>query len=88
MYVRVCQGKTHIYVLKHSQGKDKAKKLRYKVKIGCQAIRRQENSGYQRAMKGEKHSKPQNRRFNPQYGRQLCYEENHSMSWGKPQQTE
>jgi hypothetical protein len=28
------------------------------------------------------------RRFNPQYGRQFCYEENHSMAWGKPQQME
>ena len=28
------------------------------------------------------------RRFYPQYGRQFCYKENHSMAWGKPQQTE
>jgi hypothetical protein len=32
----------HVYVLKHYQVKDKAKKLRLKKKIGCQAIRRQE----------------------------------------------
>jgi hypothetical protein len=37
---RVCQGKTCVYVLKHYQGKDKENKLRYKVKIGCQAIKR------------------------------------------------
>jgi hypothetical protein len=24
----------------------------------------------------------------PQYGHQLCYKENISMAWGKPQQTE
>jgi hypothetical protein len=42
MYVHVCQGKTHVYVLKHCQVKDKAKKLTLKMKIGCQAIGRQE----------------------------------------------
>jgi hypothetical protein len=26
--------------------------------------------------------------YNPQYGHQLCYEENLSMAWGKPQQME
>jgi hypothetical protein len=33
-------------------------------------------------------SKPQERIFNPQYGRQFCYRENLSMARGKPQQTE
>jgi hypothetical protein len=41
-YVRDCQVKTHVYVLKHCQAKDKAKKLRLKMNRGCQAIRRQE----------------------------------------------
>jgi hypothetical protein len=43
-YVCVYQGKNHVYVLKHCQVKDKAKKLRLKMKIGCQEIIRQENS--------------------------------------------
>jgi hypothetical protein len=42
VYVPDCQGKTHVYVLKHYEVKDKAKKLRLKMKIGFQAIRRQE----------------------------------------------
>jgi hypothetical protein len=42
VYVRVCQGKTRVYVLKHCQVKDKAEKLRLKMKKGFQAIRRQE----------------------------------------------
>jgi hypothetical protein len=42
MYVHICQGKTHVYVLKHYQVKDKAKKLIIKMKIGCQEIKRQE----------------------------------------------
>jgi hypothetical protein len=41
-YVRDCQVKTHVYVLKHCQAKDKAKKLRLKMNRGCQAIKRQE----------------------------------------------
>ena len=28
------------------------------------------------------------KKINPQYGRQLCYEENLSMAWGKPQKME
>jgi hypothetical protein len=44
VYVCVCQGKNHVYVLKHCQVKDKAKKLRFKMKIGYQEIRRQGNS--------------------------------------------
>jgi hypothetical protein len=42
MCVRECQVKTHVYVLKHFQAKDKAKKTRLKMNRGCQAIRRQE----------------------------------------------
>ena len=42
-YVRICQVKTHVYVLKHIQDKGEAKKLRPIMNRGCQAIRRQEN---------------------------------------------
>ena len=37
-YVRDCQVKTRVYVLKHSQAKGKAKKLRLKLNRGCQTI--------------------------------------------------
>jgi hypothetical protein len=39
VHVCICQGKTHVYVLKHCQVKDKDKKINLKMKIGCQAIR-------------------------------------------------
>ena len=38
-YVRDYQEKTRVYVLKHCQVKDKAKKLRIKMNRGFQAIR-------------------------------------------------
>jgi hypothetical protein len=38
-YVRKCQGKKHIYVLKHCQVKDKSKKLRLKMNRVCQEFR-------------------------------------------------
>jgi hypothetical protein len=41
-YARDCQEKTHIYVLKCCQAKDKAKKLRLKMNRGYQATKRQE----------------------------------------------
>jgi hypothetical protein len=42
VYVRDCEAKTPVYVLKHCQDNDKAKKLKLKMNGGCQAIRRQE----------------------------------------------
>jgi hypothetical protein len=87
-YVHDCQVKTCVYVLKHCQAKDKAKKLRLKMNIGCQAIRRQETQYKREQSKEKKHSKARKRRFYPQYGRQFYYEENLSMAWGKPQQKE
>jgi hypothetical protein len=88
MYVHVCQGKTNVYVLKHCQVKDKAKKL----------ILKNENrlSSNQTTRKIKLTERKQRRKkiqttkiiFFPQYGRQFCYEEKHYMAWGKPQQTE
>jgi hypothetical protein len=54
-YVRDCQVKTHVYVLKHNQVKEKAKKLRIRMNIGCQAIRSQENQ-YKREKSTEKNT--------------------------------
>jgi hypothetical protein len=52
-YVRDCQEKTCVYVLKHSQAKEKAKKFRLRVNRGCQAIIRQETQ-YNREKSKEK----------------------------------
>jgi hypothetical protein len=54
-YVRDCQEKTHVYVSKHSQAKEKAKKLRLRVNRGCQAIIRQETQ-YKREQSKEKNT--------------------------------
>jgi hypothetical protein len=43
MYVCDCQVKTYVYLLKHCQVKDNAKKLIFKMKKGFQAIKQQEN---------------------------------------------
>jgi hypothetical protein len=61
VYVRVCQGKTHIYVLKHCQVKDKAKKFRLKMKKDCQAIRRQETQDKQEQSKEKNTPNPENK---------------------------
>jgi hypothetical protein len=55
VYVHNCQVKTRIYVLKHYQDKDKAKKLRLKMNRGCQEIRRQETQ-YKREQSKEKNT--------------------------------
>jgi hypothetical protein len=39
VYVCDCQGKNHVYLLKHYQVKDKSKKLILKMNRGCQAIK-------------------------------------------------
>jgi hypothetical protein len=54
-YVRDCQEKTHVYVSKHNQAKEKAKKLRLRVNRGCQAIIRQETQ-YKREQSKEKNT--------------------------------
>jgi hypothetical protein len=41
MYVHACQEKTHVYVLKHCEVKEKAKKLKLEMKRGYQAIKKQ-----------------------------------------------
>jgi hypothetical protein len=41
VYVRDYQAKTHVYVLKNNQDKEKAKKLILRINIGYQAIKRQ-----------------------------------------------
>jgi hypothetical protein len=87
VYVRDCEAKNHIYVLKHCQVKDNAKKLRFEMNRGCQAIRGQETQ-YKREKSKEKNTPNPEKKISPQYGRQFCYKENHSMSWGKPQQME
>jgi hypothetical protein len=40
MYVHNCQVKTHVYVLKHNQVKEKDKKLRLRMNRGFQAVKR------------------------------------------------
>jgi hypothetical protein len=55
MYVRDCQAKTHVYVSKHNQAKEKAKKLKLRVNRACQAIIRQENQ-YKREQSKEKNT--------------------------------
>jgi hypothetical protein len=35
VYVRDCQAKTRVYVSKYSQAKEKAKKLKLRLNIGC-----------------------------------------------------
>jgi hypothetical protein len=42
-YLHNCQVKPHVYVLKHIQDKEKAKKLRLIMNRVYQAIRRQQN---------------------------------------------
>jgi hypothetical protein len=55
MYVCDCQEKTCIYVSKHSQAKEKAKKLRPRVNRGCQTIIGQETQ-YKREQSKEQNT--------------------------------
>ena len=84
MYVHVCQGKNHVDVLKHFQVKDKAKRIKFKIKRGCQEIIRKQTQGKWEQSKEKNTPNPENKII-PQYGCQFYHEENHSMAWGKPQ---
>ena len=55
VHVCDCQIKTYVYVLKHNQAKEEAKKLILRMNRGCQAVRRQETQ-YKREKSKEKNT--------------------------------
>jgi hypothetical protein len=65
VYVHDCQVKTHVYVLKHNQGKEKAMKLRLRMNRGCQAIIQQETQYKQEKSQEKNTPNPEKEDFIP-----------------------